>query len=79
MDPVIKYPEITKNTSTPTYPPGKDKGKAWNKTTDATAKALRPCISFLLKYSLNLKDFMNYTHNYYQRKPNATDIRYQFS
>lgn len=43
----IKYPEITKNRSTPMYPPGKKLGKKWNKITEITATALKPSISGL--------------------------------
>jgi hypothetical protein len=41
----MRYPEITKNTSTPTNPPGKSPGKAWNMTTARTATARRPSMS----------------------------------
>jgi hypothetical protein len=41
----IKKPEITKKISTPIKPPGIDSGKAWNNTTERTAKALKPSMS----------------------------------
>ena len=40
--PVIKYPEITKNTSTPTKPPGNHRESMWNKITANTATARKP-------------------------------------
>jgi len=45
--PVIKKPEITKNTSTPAKPPDNKDGLKWNSTTAITAIALSPFISFL--------------------------------
>ncbi len=44
---VIKKPEITKKTSTPEKPPGIILALKWNRTTDKTATALKPFISFL--------------------------------
>lgn len=44
---VIKYPEITKKTSTPINPPGKIVGQAWKMTTEMIAIALKPSMSFL--------------------------------
>src|SRR3954447_23821950 len=41
---VTTYPEMTKNTSTPTNPPGTG-SPAWNRTTRITATARRPCTS----------------------------------
>ena len=43
--PVIKKPEITKNTSTPTKPPPIPGSWAWNSTTANTATARRPSMS----------------------------------
>ncbi len=43
----IKYPDITKNISTPTNPPGISVGNAWKITTEITASARRPSISLL--------------------------------
>jgi len=40
---VIRYPEITKNTSTPTYPPAPE--PAVKSTTARTARARSPSIS----------------------------------
>src|SRR4051812_4900 len=45
MMPVIRKPEITKKTSTPTNPPGAATGKAWKFTTSNTATARRPSTS----------------------------------
>lgn len=45
--PVIKKPDKTKNTSTPTNPPGIKFGHAWKITTTPTAIALNPSISDL--------------------------------
>jgi len=42
---VMRKPEMTKKTSTPTKPPGTIQGKAWNKTTDPTAMARSPSMS----------------------------------
>ncbi|GAA3607639.1 hypothetical protein GCM10022199_09270 [Marihabitans asiaticum] len=39
---VIKNPEITKKTSTPTYPPANTCGQMWNTTTSETATARKP-------------------------------------
>ena len=41
----IKYPLITKKTSTPTYPPLKNSNPAWKKITIKTATARRLSIS----------------------------------
>jgi hypothetical protein len=41
----IKYPEITKKTSTPINPPGNHAGNAWKATTIKTATARSPSIS----------------------------------
>lgn len=41
----IKYPEITKKTSTPTKPPTKIFGHAWNIITMPIAIVLSPSIS----------------------------------
>jgi hypothetical protein len=43
--PVIRYPLITKKTSTPTNPPGSQVALRWKTMTDTTAIALRPSIS----------------------------------
>ena len=43
--PRIRYPETTKNTSTPMYPPGMRAGQAWYRMTATTAKARRAWIS----------------------------------
>jgi hypothetical protein len=43
--PDIKYPEITKNTSTPINPPVNNYGYAWNMTTIVIAIVLSPSIS----------------------------------
>src|SRR4051794_26516363 len=43
--PVIRNPDMTKNTSTPTKPPGMMVGKAWNATTHRTATARSPSMS----------------------------------
>jgi hypothetical protein len=43
--PVIRNPEITKKTSTPTKPPGIQRKPRWNSTTATTATARRPSIS----------------------------------
>jgi len=45
MMPEIKYPEITKNTSTPINPPVSNYGYAWNMTTMDIAIVLNPSIS----------------------------------
>ena len=45
MMPVIRKPEITKNTSTPMKPPGMAFGKAWKCRTSITAMARRPSTS----------------------------------
>src|SRR5690606_3332846 len=45
MLPVIRKPEITKKTSTPTKPPASNAGSIWKKTTAKTAKARKPSIS----------------------------------
>jgi hypothetical protein len=42
---VIRYPEITKKTSTPMKPPPKPGMFAWNKTTGAIASARNPSMS----------------------------------
>src|SRR6516225_652818 len=42
---VIRKPEITKNTSTPTNPPCTPDRSAWYSTTETTAKARRPSMS----------------------------------
>ena len=42
---VIRKPEMTKNTSTPTNPPGSADGQKWQTTTIATATARSPWIS----------------------------------
>jgi hypothetical protein len=42
---VIRYPLITKKTSTPTNPPEKVLNPAWNKITGKTAIARKPSIS----------------------------------
>jgi hypothetical protein len=42
---VIRKPLITKNTSTPTYPPPNRLNPAWNSMTGSTARARRPSIS----------------------------------
>ena len=42
---VIREPEITKNTSTPTNPDGSSAAAAWYSTTASTAIARRPSIS----------------------------------
>ncbi len=47
MIPDIKYPEMTKNTSTPMKPPVIKSGHAWKITTIATAIVLKPSISAL--------------------------------
>src|SRR5690606_21925793 len=39
---VMRKPDRTKKTSTPTYPPGNVAGATWNATTTATASARRP-------------------------------------
>ncbi|GAA5135524.1 hypothetical protein GCM10025767_13490 [Thalassotalea piscium] len=44
---VIKNPEITKKTSTPTKPPEKALKPAWFNMTKATAIVLNPSISIL--------------------------------
>lgn len=44
---MIRYPEMTKNISTPMKPPGRNYGHAWNINTAMIATALRPSISFL--------------------------------
>src|SRR5699024_12280367 len=41
----MRKPEITKNTSTPTYPPESVSTPAWNSTTSSTAIARRPWMS----------------------------------
>src|SRR5699024_4800533 len=41
----MRKPEITKNTSTPTYPPESVSTPAWNSTTSITAIARRPWMS----------------------------------
>jgi hypothetical protein len=41
----IKYPEITKNISTPINPPIINYGHVWNITTIPTAIVLRPSMS----------------------------------
>jgi hypothetical protein len=41
----MRYPEITKNTSTPMKPPGRTDGKAWNRMIVVTAMALKPSTS----------------------------------
>jgi len=45
--PVIKKPEITKKTSTPTKPPEKPGTPKWYNTTAATAQARKPLMSGL--------------------------------
>jgi hypothetical protein len=45
MIPVIRKPEITKNTSTPMKPPGMAFGNAWKFRTSITAIARRPSTS----------------------------------
>ena len=42
---VIKKPDSTKNTSTPTNPPENQAIRAWNKMTTMTATARRPSMS----------------------------------
>ena len=42
---MIRYPLITKNTSTPTNPPLNNSNPAWNKMTGRTARARKPSIS----------------------------------
>lgn len=42
---VIRYPEITKKTSTPMKPPLNPGMFAWNKTTGAIASARKPSMS----------------------------------
>src|SRR6266487_645584 len=42
---VIRKPEITKNTSTPTNPPCTPSRSAWYSTTESTAKARKPSMS----------------------------------
>ena len=42
---VIKYPEITKNTSTPTKPPPNPGTPKWNNNTATTATARSPSMS----------------------------------
>jgi hypothetical protein len=41
----IKYPDMTKKTSTPMNPPDKVSGKAWYMITKVTAIVLKPSIS----------------------------------
>jgi len=43
--PVIRNPEMTKKTSTPTKPPSRPGIPAWNSTTASTATARRPSMS----------------------------------
>ena len=45
MMPEIKYPEMTKNISTPMNPPGMKNGQAWKRTTMPTATVLKPSMS----------------------------------
>jgi len=58
---VIKYPLITKKTSTPTKPPLNSLKPAWKKITGTTARVLKPSISaryFKMNYStFNYKFF----------------------
>ena len=45
--PDIRYPEMTKNMSTPIKPPGMKWGQAWKITTIPTAIVLKPSMSAL--------------------------------
>ena len=54
MMPVIRKPEITKNTSTPIKPPGIASGKAWKCSTNITAMARTPSMSGL--YCVGVED-----------------------
>jgi hypothetical protein len=46
---VMRYPEMTKNTSTPTNPPGRTDGQKWKTTTATTATARSACMSLRIK------------------------------
>lgn len=55
---VIKYPEITKNMSTPINPPGKNYGHAWKIKTIPTAIALSPSMSLLYYISGRIYSYL---------------------
>ena len=62
---VIRYPLITKKTSTPTNPPLRLKISKWKKTTNKTEIALKNSISYLilwlLEFNINYYSSLNFS------------------